>query len=167
MCWAAKSTITGPIRGAASTSIGPTAIASISPTAPISLPPKKRCGRNGASARRRNSSVTAAYNSFPSPLWGGAGVGVARLLTVVDASVSPPDPHPIPPHKGEGGESLGAQHHAQAENHRLVRGADHAVQQGRVGGFRRLQEPAFLPGGTRHQGGADHGLDRRDLHALA
>ena len=39
---------------------------------------------------------------FPSPLWGGAGVGVGRLLASGDACAPPRDPHPIPPHKGEG-----------------------------------------------------------------
>jgi len=61
---AAKSTITGPIHGAASTSIGPIAIASTSPTAPISFPRMKRCGRNGANGRRKN------HQSHASPVIG-------------------------------------------------------------------------------------------------
>ena len=39
---------------------------------------------------------------FPSPLWGGVGVGVERFYTSVDASASPPDPLPTLPHKGGG-----------------------------------------------------------------
>src|SRR5258708_21270944 len=39
---------------------------------------------------------------FPSPLWGGAGVGVERIYKSVEALTPPPTAPPYPPHKGEG-----------------------------------------------------------------
>src|SRR4029077_1679673 len=98
MCWAARSTTTGPIRGAASTSIGPTATGSTSPTAPISSPPRKRCGRNGANGRRKNSSATPARNLLPLPLV-GRGRGGGREVTHSRRHkrvTSRPPPHPSP-----------------------------------------------------------------------
>src|SRR5262249_9169810 len=50
---------------------------------------------------------------------------------------------------------------------RLIRGADHAVQQGRLGRLRRVSELAEIPRTARHGCGADHGFDRRDLDARA
>src|SRR6266508_1659004 len=50
---------------------------------------------------------------------------------------------------------------------RLVRCADHAVQQGRLGRFCRVSDAAQIPGGSRHVSGADHGLDRRGLDAVS
>jgi hypothetical protein len=40
--------------------------------------------------------------NFPSPLWGGVGVGVARFYKCVDACALPPDPHPSLPTRGKG-----------------------------------------------------------------
>ena len=39
---------------------------------------------------------------FPSPLWGGVGVGVGRPGAGVDDCASPPDPPPYPPPQGGG-----------------------------------------------------------------
>ena len=55
----------------------------------------------------------------------------------------------------------------QKAAHRLVRGPHHAVQQGRLGRFRGVPHAAEIPAGSGHIGGADHGLDRRDLDALS
>src|ERR1700741_884464 len=100
-------------------SIGPTATASTSPTAPTSFRPKRRCGRNGATGRRRNSLVTAACNSFPSPSGGGAGVGTARLFTDVDVPRRLPTPTPPSP-QGGGSRPPEIERHPQPENQRLL-----------------------------------------------
>ena len=57
---AAKSTITGPIHGAACTSTGPTAIGSISPTVRTWCRRRRRSPRSGARRRLKNSSITPA-----------------------------------------------------------------------------------------------------------
>src|SRR5215217_8135369 len=49
--------------------------------------------------RTRAGKVVSAP-SFPSPLWGGAGVGVSALNWTSVALTPPP---PTPPHKGEEG----------------------------------------------------------------
>src|SRR5580698_5546046 len=55
--------------------------------------------------RAADDEGAARTHLFPSPLWGGAGVGVERLSAIVDASIvdaltSPPDPPPHPPPQG-------------------------------------------------------------------
>ena len=55
--------------------------------------------------RAADDEGAAGTHLFPSPLWGGAGVGVERLSAIVDAlrdARRHSTPHPTLPHKGEG-----------------------------------------------------------------
>ena len=58
--------------------------------------------RDQPAERAADDEGAARTHLFPSPLWGGAGVGVERSSAIVDALRHLPTPHPTLPHKGGG-----------------------------------------------------------------
>src|SRR5580700_4035338 len=62
----------------------------------------------------RRAAATSWSVLFPSPLWGGVGVGVARWRLNVHARASPLDPPPCPPPQGEGKDQSIGHHRAVA-----------------------------------------------------
>src|SRR6202023_4361019 len=48
---------------------------------------------------REAACTGVTFFFFPSPLWGGTGVGVGRIYKSVDALTPPPTSPPYPPHQ--------------------------------------------------------------------